>query len=389
MNQDVAQAVEGVRRGLQNEGMDGLAGGDINILESKQKTRKQVKIKRRKSFRGLKIFLPKVLYRSGKQLREFNYEKDLLYHIDWSKLKLNKKPYLDNRIPDITHSQVDIKEQLELISSYRGKEEESVENLDMNFGFMCQRLSDVIPNPWDAKVTLKKCLSVLKRGREENSIWLSRFHILDFLRNNLQNQISLETEKIFRHKLKNNEILFKLISAGDPELNWEMAKTLSLSVSEDNDVLRKRNNKDLQLSLFEDIYKEELKFNDLEKQVAWYLDEDSAIKWWHRIIEKQDWHLQGWQKNKIYPDFLVCLKSSKDGNASFSILETKGQHLIGNPDTEYKKKIFNLFTEYCSQSIESGTIEVQDQKMTFDLILQKEWRENLNKIFLDQNHPTA
>ncbi|MDE0118697.1 MAG: hypothetical protein OXM55_01655 [Bdellovibrionales bacterium] len=111
--------------------------------------------------------------------------------------------------------------------------------------------------------------------------------------------------------------MFKLVSAGDPELNWKMAETLNLSISEDSDVLRKRNNKDLQLSLFEDIYKEEFKFNDLEKKMAWYLDEDSAIKWWHRIIEKQDWHLQGWQKNKIYPDFLVCLKSSKNGNASF------------------------------------------------------------------------
>ena len=160
-----------------------------------------------------------------------------------------------------------------------------------------------------------------------------------------------------------------------------MAETLNLSVSDDSDVLRKRNNKDLQLSLFEDIYKEEFKFNDLEKKVAWYLDEDSAIKWWHRIIEKQDWHLQGWQKNKIYPDFLVCLKSSKNGNASFSILETKGQHLIGNLDTEYKKKLFDLFAEYSNKSIDAGSVEIQDQKMTFDLALQSDWRETLNKIF--------
>lgn len=383
MDQDVAQAVEGVRKGLQNEGMDGLAG-DIKFLDDKQKIRKQVKIKRRKPFRGLQIFLPKVLYRSGKQLRLFSYEKDLLYHIDWSKLKFNKDVSLNNKNPDISHTQVDIKEQLELISSYQGREEESTENLDMNFGFMCQRLSDIIPNPWDASVTLNQALSFLKRKSEEKNVWANRFHILNFLRNNFQAQISQKTEKTFREKLHNNEILFKLISAGDSELNWEMAETLNLSVSDDSDVLRKRNNKDLQLSLFEDIYKEEFKFNDLEKKVAWYLDEDSAIKWWHRIIEKQDWHLQGWQKNKIYPDFLVCLKSSKNGNASFSILETKGQHLIGNPDTEYKQKLFDLFTEYCNQSIDAGTIEVQDQKMTFDLVLQNEWQEGLNKIFKNE-----
>jgi len=380
MDQDVAQAVEGVRKGLQNEGMDGVAG-DIKLLDDKQKIKKQVKIKRRKSFRGLQIFLPKVLYRSGEQLRLFSYEKDLLYHIDWSKLKFNKDVSLDNKTPDISHTQVDIKEQLELISSYQGREEESDEGLDMNFGFMCQRLSDIIPNPWDASITLNKSLSFFKKKSEEKSVWANRFSILDFLRNNFQSQISKKTEKIFREKLKNNEILFKLVTSGDPELNWEMAEILNLSVSEESDVLRKRNNKDLQLSLFENIYKEEFKFNDLEKKVAWYLDEDSAIKWWHRIIEKQDWHLQGWQKNKIYPDFLVCLKSSKNGNASFSILETKGQHLIGNPDTEYKKKLFDLFTEYCSQSIEAGTIEVQDQKMTFDLVVQNEWRDILNKIF--------
>ena len=380
MDQDVAQAVEGVRRGLQNEGMDGLAG-DIKFSDTKQKIKKQVKIKRRKPFRGLQIFLPKVLYRSGEKLRLFNYEKDLLYNIDWSKLKFNKDVPLDSKTPDISHTQVDIKEQQELISSYQGREEESAENLDMNFGFLCARLSDIIPNPWDASFILNKVLSFLKRKSEAKSPQANIFAVLDFLRNNFQDQISQKTEKIFREKLNKNEILFKLVSAGDPDLNWEMAETLNLSVSRDSDVLRKRNNKDLQLSLFEDVYKEEFKFNDLEKKVAWYLDEDLAIKWWHRIIERQDWHLQGWQKNKIYPDFLVCVKSSKNGRASFSILETKGQHLMGNPDTEYKKKLFDLFTQYSQKSCEAGTIEIQDQKMTFDLVLQNEWREALNKVF--------
>ncbi len=380
MDQDVAQAVEGVRRGLQNEGMDGLAG-DIKFLDTKQKIRKQVKIKRRKPFRGLQIFLPKVLYRSGEKLRLFSYEKDLLYNINWSKLKFNKDVPLDNKTSDISHTQVDIKEQLELISSYQGREEESAESLDMNFGFLCSRLSDIIPNPWDASAILNKALSFLKKKIEAKSARANIFYILDFLRNNFQEQISQKTEKIFREKLKNHEIIFKLVSAGDSDLNWEMAETLNLSVSSKSPVLRRQNDTDLQLSLFEDIYKEEFKFNDLEKKVAWYLDEDSAIKWWHRIIERQDWHLQGWQKNKIYPDFLVCVKSSKNGSASFSILETKGRHLMGNPDTEYKRKLFDLFTEYSKKSIDSGTIEIQDQKMTFDLILQNEWREALNKVF--------
>ena len=384
MDQEVKGAVEAVRRGLQNEGMDGL-GGDIKLLEgNKQKLQKEVKIKRRQPFRGLKIFLPKVLYRSGKQLRPLSYERDLLYSIEWSNLKINKDMVLSNNSPDITHTKIDIKEQMELIASYQGKNEELSEDIDMDFAFMCQRLSDIIPNPWSASSTVRKSLSSLKRKNETKNIWANRFYILDSIRNNLQDQISKKTEETFREKIKKNEIIFKLVSAGDPKLNWEMAETLNISVSEESNLLRARHNRDLQLSLFEDVYTEEFKFNQLEKQVAWYLDENSAIKWWHRIIEKQDWHLQGWQKNKIYPDFLICLKSSENGTANFSILETKGEHLKGNPDTEYKKKLFDLFTEYSKQSTSAGSIEIQDQKMTFDLVFQNEWRDALNKMFISK-----
>ena len=379
MDPDVQQAVEAVRKGLESEGMDGLAG-EIQALDSRQKIITKRKIKRRKKFRGLEIFLPKVLHKIGEDLRELSYESDLLFYIDWSNLKLKKNLFLDEKPADISHTQVDIKEQLDLISSFHGSEEEKLENPDMDFAFMCQRLSDIIPNLWDAGVIVNQALHSLKKRYGKEKIYINRFHILDTLRNDLQSQISKKTEKLFREKLKNNEILFKLVSAGDPDLNWEMAETLNLSVSGEGDVFRARHNRDFQLSLFEEMYKEEFKINELEKNVAWYLDE-SPIKWWHRIIERQDWHLQGWQKHKIYPDFLVCLKSSKNGTASFSILETKGKHLIGNPDTKYKEKVFKLFTEYSKKSIDAGTIEIQDQKMTFDLVLQDEWRNALNDIF--------
>ena len=338
MDQDTSQAVEGIRKGLENEGMDGLAG-EIKMPDNYKASVREVTVQRRKQFRGLKVFLPKVLCRKGESLKELSYEEDLLFNIDWSKLKLNQTPNLDEKIPDISHTQVDIKKQLELISSFHGSEEEEApEDFNMDFGFMCQRLSDIIPNLWSASVAVDKALSSLKRKYGKERVYLNQFYILDFLRNNLQEQVSQKTEKIFREKLKNHEIIFKLVSAGDPDLNWKMAETLPLSVSEESDVLRKRNNKGLQLSFFEDIYKEEFKFNDLEKKVAWYLDEDSAIKWWHRIIERQDWHLQGWQKNKIYPDFLVCVKSSQNGNASFSILETKGQTPYGKSRHGIQKK---------------------------------------------------
>ena len=288
MDSEVNEAIKGVKKGLEGEGMDGLAG-DIQMIDNMQRTKLERKtIKRRKPFRGIEIFLPKVLHRAGKNLKELSYESDLLSCIDWSQLRFNEKLFLNEKTPYISHTQLDIKEQFELISSEQSSQKENIEDFNIEFSFMCQRLSDIIPNPWDAGIIVDKALSSLKRKYEKKIVYINRFHILDSVRNNLQSQISQKTEEIFRNKLKNNEIIFKLVSAGDPKFNWEMAETLKLSVSEDSEVLRKQNNKDLQLSLFEDIYKEEFKFNDLEKKVAWYLDEDSAIKWWHRIIERQD-----------------------------------------------------------------------------------------------------
>ena len=76
------------------------------------------------------------------------------------------------------------------------------------------------------------------------------------------------------------------------------------NISDQNRVLSQRDGSPLQLSLFDRTY--EKHYNTLEKQVAWYLDEHQAIKWWHRMVARQsstDYHLQGWQKRKIWPDF--------------------------------------------------------------------------------------
>ena len=381
MNQDVTEAVKGVKKGLEGEGMDGLEGKDIKVENDKEQKTKKVLIKKRKPFGDLKIFLPKVLCRQGKRFKELSYEEDLLFNIDWSKLKFNQYPKLDQKVPDRFHTQVDIKEQLELVSSFYGsKEEEVPEDFNMDFGFMCQRLSDIVPNLWDISVIVSEALFSLKEKYGREKVYLNRFYIVDCLRDDLLNQVSQQTEKIFREKLKNQELVFKLVSAGDPDLDWAMAETFNLSVSNNLSVskqssgLQRQNNKDLHPSLFDDVCKEEFKFNDLGKndlgkKVAWYLDENSAIQWWHKIIERRDWYLQGWQRNKIYPDFLVCVRPSKNENVSFSVLKTKGEHLMGS-DTEHKKKLFKIFTECSKKSIDAGTVEIQDQKMVFDLILQ-------------------
>ena len=69
--------------------------------------------------------------------------------------------------------------------------------------------------------------------------------------------------------------------------------------------------------------------NELEKSVAIYLDEQEKLLWWYRNMSRQDYHIQGWKKNKIYPDFVAANKSKtkKEEYDNVYVLETKGIYL--------------------------------------------------------------
>jgi len=83
-------------------------------------------------------------------------------------------------------------------------------------------------------------------------------------------------------------------------------------------------------------YKKVEKLNKEELNFLGRLDLDTLpnIDFWVRNREKKDFYLQGWQRNKFYPDFIVL---TKKGN--ILLLEWKGEDRISNEDTEYKQKL--------------------------------------------------
>ena len=102
-----------------------------------------------------------------------------------------------------------------------------------------------------------------------------------------------------------------------------------------NDRQLQRYGEPVQLSLFEPVFEHHFD-SELEQNFAYYLDEQSAIQWWHRVAARQqgEYYVQGWQQGRIYPDFVAMASENR-----VLIFETKGQHLRGNPDTEYKQKV--------------------------------------------------
>lgn len=83
------------------------------------------------------------------------------------------------------------------------------------------------------------------------------------------------------------------------------------------------------------------KLNSEEKNFIERLDLDTLpnIEYWVRNREKRDpFYIQGWQKNKFYPDFVAVTKKG-----DMIALEWKGEDRISNEDTGYKVEIAEVW----------------------------------------------
>jgi type III restriction enzyme len=96
----------------------------------------------------------------------------------------------------------------------------------------------------------------------------------------------------------------------------------------------------LQRSLFERVADD---LNQYERSVALYLDNHPEVLWWYRnLVGPECFSIQGYRRNKIYPDFVVQ-KGKKKPAACVLVIESKGRQLKGNEDTNYKKTVADYF----------------------------------------------
>jgi type III restriction enzyme len=84
--------------------------------------------------------------------------------------------------------------------------------------------------------------------------------------------------------------------------------------------------------------------NEYEKAVALYLDTNPQVLWWYRnLVGPEYFSIQGYKRPRIYPDFVVQQGHAKKPIASVLVVESKGRHLKGNEDTNYKRSIADYF----------------------------------------------
>ena len=84
-------------------------------------------------------------------------------------------------------------------------------------------------------------------------------------------------------------------------------------------------------------------------------------------------------------DFLACIHGTSDGKFRFSVLETKGEHLKGNDDTEYKRNLFDVLTKHAATAIRAGELLLgtESEQLNFTMLLEDSWKQSLETLLAE------
>jgi type III restriction enzyme len=205
-----------------------------------------------------------------------------------------------------------------------------------------------------------------------------KFPIRERITGLVQRQTDQQTQSVFEALYKKKQLCFFLECQ---EARFEIPPKVNIRETR---LLARENNEPLQRSLF-DCVPDEL--NRYERSVALYLDNHPEVLWWYRnLIGPEHFSIQGFRRNKIYPDFVVQRGKGKRPLASVIVVESKGKQLKGNEDTNYKRTVAEYFGrighkvpwQKLSKDFADETFRVQvlDEGEYQD----KDWRADLRKL---------
>jgi type III restriction enzyme len=377
--------VAAIKIGLEQDGMADLVGSIRDTGSDGSGANISRAIMPREALRKTKIYLPKVLWVEANQVRELEYEADILYRIDWNQVSLEG---LAAKLPKAVQALTTQKVRVGLASDPDDEdflESNSMQPIPVEATFdpayVTRAIVDIVPNPWIARSFVSQVLTDLEQLDISTLSWAAMTSMMiESLRLHLSRERDRLAEAVFLTEVEMGRIQFRLRTDRN---NWRMPSELLTQRPLTSSLLQRNDGKVVENSFFDPVYKDDL--DGYEQKVACYLDSEKALRWWHRNVAKAQsgYTIQGWHKHKVYPDFIFAL-SHQDGYERLMVLETKGDHL-DNPDTAYKKKLFEVCTNsFRLETIKSaGEWELLDDegiKVSCSLIFESNWQTDLAKL---------
>lgn len=383
--QNASKLVREIKSGLESEGLGDIAGRIVSDEGAADDSLfKEKDIEYRPGFKKFdgKIYLPKFVIQEKGSWRDVNFEVDLLSQIDWEKIDLKE-------VNGITLNADQRAGEIDLAIGYDEKgfgylRDKGVYTpkgtLEIDETFLARQLGDLIPNPWIAYQKGDEAIKIIRKKYQEhanNKIVEANFiFIIEELKKIIDKERNRLAEGVFRKLIDDKRLFFFLLEGKGHHQIPSRIKVKG------NKQLVRADNSPIQRSLFEQSFEEE--FNETEKKVAIYLDEQEKLLWWYRNISRQHYHIQGWRKGRIYPDFIATQidHEEKTDYSTVYVLETKGVQLKANDDTRYKEDVFRLCNELGEKKPWKELSEdFPDHDFEFQVVFEDEWQNKINLMF--------
>lgn len=362
-----------IKNGFKNEGLDDLAKYSINTeVATSESVTKVVKIKRElKEKYPESLYLPLWLIKEKNGLyREFNYSVDIKPKIDYEGIDLDAVtdeivPLIGNQTFETTLIRVGMDEGAitESLSS-------EIRFSDVNFDteYLTRRLNDYIENAFISRYISEKLYGILvKKVKDENDLGKYNGFIISEIIKAFENIKMVQEKEIFNKMVVDKTLV---IAVSDKEIGFRLPE---------EDRIKDYPHNPYKYYLYEDF--DITSINGLELDVAKHIERQKNTIWWVRNKASKGWYaIQGWQKDKVRPDFVVA-KKGDDGNLDFVyIVESKGEHLEGNKDTLYKGDLFDYINNTSIQNIKAeGMVKAKlNDKFYYELVKQDNYENRLS-----------
>lgn len=369
-----ADVIKAVKRSLEEEGMGDLASSvSIHGASDERTTRER---KRPAELAAMRIFLPRVSIDDGDGRRELAYDSDILAGIDWSAVRPNA--LLGEWAPDAeAEREAMLRMGLEVLR------DESLPNVapvvsseaPLDKVRVVRALVDVVPNPWLLWGWLEACLArLIERGFSEQQVAGSSASLVEALRAGCATERDRLAEARFEALVAEGRVRFSLVADA---LDYELPTRVEEEVGPATRPLFRPDGEPIRKSLLQPVFETSVG-NKLETEFACYLDSQAALRWWHRNVAKTQYGLQGWRRDKVYPDF-VFAKVGADDRQTLVVMETKGLYLKGTDDTAYKQRLLARLTEMfrdggLQRAGELELVGIGGARVVCDLVFGDEWR---------------
>ena len=377
--------IEEIRRGFDREGLQGMEGRivlDKRDLESSTTQR----IGPRELFKSAaaNMVLPAFLIRDGNDWRLVSYEEDILSRIPWDEADVT--PLFKLELSHEERRDVEIQTGLaEDLSGLRPKTPwilSADRELKIDYAYASAHLLDTVPNPWVGYEFVERVFTKLlaKSKGEERLVANNLVFILEELHKCLEAERDRLAQEVFNRLLTEDKMRFMVVmhDLGVNRLPKEM------EIQKNTIRATRLDGNQFMLNLFDPVPVDTL--NSLEHEVASFLDGQSKLYFWYRNIVHRGYFVQGWQKSRIYADFIFTTKDAGNGKKDYRkvfVLETKGRHLK-NENTNYKQSVFALCNEHAKRKTWNELVPaMREKEITYEIVLQDEWERRLNKLLAE------